>query len=171
MIDVDKLNKTINELEQQAENIGSVMEVFKQLSVVTEEVVATTQKQEDNTKQLNLISSDLNNLENEIINDLRQTKMENNKLLLDFQNIYEAKTELLKSDIKIEMRNNNDGIIREIDSHFLRLENEVKLSNNKLDDLKKKIEVSDMAWTKKFNLLIGIVIGFFIITNVIIFLR
>ena len=129
MIDVDRLNNTITELEEQSKKMKTASEYYEQLMEISEEVAATSNSQKDiniriggtveqlttlkdENKQLikgvktsnEKVTNDVKNLEDEILKNVQALSSENNKLYSDFQKFLNSKLELFKSDVQLEIR-------------------------------------------------------------------
>lgn len=159
MIDVDRLNNTITELEQQSEKMKTASEYYSQLIEVSGEVAATSSAQndineriEETSKQLaNLkdeskqlinafqsssekITKDIKILEDEILKDVQALSSENNKLYSEFQQSLNSKLELFKSDMQLEIRGTASRLQNSIDTNITKIKEQVKsdLDENKV---------------------------------------
>lgn len=183
MIDVDRLNNTINELEEQSRNIKSASEVYRELAEVAGEIAATSNQQEDMITKIeklnevfsslkdkneetlksisdleNHIKEEMRNVNAELISGVKMIASENNKLYLEMQQYIDSKNELLKSDIKIELRNLNDRFTKDLSEHTDFLKENFNNMRVILDSINASIAENDKKVEKKFNIVFGLIV-------------
>lgn len=176
MINVDKLNETINDLEEQSKNIKSVSEFYGELAKVAEEVAVTSSKQQDAAESFiqlessllqlrddnknslegieNLkkqINKDIENANLELLNGVRLISTENSKLYLEIQKYIDSKNELLKSDFKLELRNLEERIEKNTLEQLYKTKETLNNINETLINISK-------ATDKKFNIAFGLIV-------------
>lgn len=193
MIDVDKLNNTISELEEQSEKMKTASEFYKQLTEVSEEVAATSISQKeintrivgtveqiaglkDENKQLikgfktnsEKITKDVKKLEDEILKNVQALSNENNKLYSDFQQFLNSKLELFKSDVQLEIRGTVSRLQSSMEKDLKKIEDQAKsdLNENKLalDKIQDSFTSSFEMQSKKNKVNMIIMVGVFIVS-------
>ncbi len=131
MIDVDKLNNSISDLEKQSAKLKSIMEVYdkvnkltdrvtesndlqkigiKEITTIGDELGTTAEKANNQALELiaigNKITKDFKVFENDFLRDVQKIQSENTKLHIEIQDILTSKLDRYKSDIEVEIRRN-----------------------------------------------------------------
>lgn len=131
MIDVDKLNNSISDLEKQSARLKSIMEVYdkvnkltdrvtesndlqkigiKEITTIGDELGTTAEKANNQAMELisigNKITKDFKVFENDFLRDVQKIQSENTKLHIEIQDILTSKLDRYKSDIEVEIRRN-----------------------------------------------------------------
>ena len=195
MIDVDRLNNTITELEAQSEKMKTASEYYKQLMEISVEVAATSNSQKDinesiestikelvNLKEENRgiiegfensskkITKDIEKLEDEILKNVQALSSDNNKLYSDFQQFLNSKLELFKSDVQLEIRGTADRLQSSLEKNLKKIEEQANsnLNENKLalDKIESNIMSSFEMQNKKMKVNMIIVVAIFIVSAV-----
>lgn len=195
MIDVDRLNNTITELEEQSEKMKTASEYYKQLMEISVEVAATSNSQKDinesiestikelvNLKEENRgiiegfensskkITKDIEKLEDEILKNVQALSSDNNKLYSDFQQFLNSKLELFKSDVQLEIRGTADRLQSSLEKNLKKIEEQANsnLNENKLalDKIESNIMSSFEMQNKKMKVNMIIVVAIFIVSAV-----
>ncbi len=147
MVDVEKLNKTINKLDEETKKIDSVLEMQSKFDATTKQlenihamikqekldvdviknesqrvldasstvVDTVTTKVDDKFEELKKqveqlianfsnVEDTLKGIEGEVAKQLTETRAENYKMINEFQQVLDAKNNLLKSDLQLEVR-------------------------------------------------------------------
>lgn len=193
MIDVDRLNDTITELEQQSEKMKTVSEYYEELMKISDEVAATLSSQTDinkriggtieqltnlkeENKQLTLgfktcndkITKDVKNLEDEVLKNVQALSSENNKLYSEFQQFLNSKLELFKSDVQLEIRGTANRLQNSMENDLKKIEEQVKTDSYEkrlaLDKIQNTIMSSFEIQSKKNKINMVIMVGVFIVS-------
>lgn len=193
MIDVDRLNNTITELEEQSEKMKTASEYYKQLMEVSEEIAATSISQKDistkiggtveqiaglkeENKQLikefktssEKITKDVKKLEDEILKNVQALSSENNKLYSDFQQFLNSKLELFKSDVQLEIRGTVSRLQSSMENDLKKIEEQAKSDSNEnklaLDKMQNSFMSSFELQSKKNKVNMIIMVGVFIVS-------
>lgn len=193
MIDVDRLNKTITELEVQSEKMKTTSEYYEQLMGISEEIAATSSSQTDINKRIggtieqltNLkeenkqlikdfqtsnkkITRDVKNLEDEILKNVQALSSENNKLYSDFQQFHNSKLELFKSDVQLEIRGTTSRLQNSMENDLKKIEEQAKSNSNEnkltLEKIQNTIMNSFEVQNKKNKVNMIIIVGIFIVS-------
>lgn len=151
-----KLDKTIEEIENQSEKLKSITKVYEELGKLQEEVAAGVESYEEIANSLNNIKSEIENsiknqsdfwdkLRNDVVDfnkgynkQIELLREENKSLYNSLENIVSSKLEKHKSDIQVEIRNEGMQIERgfknAIDEKFISLETSLnkKFSKNNI---------------------------------------
>jgi intracellular sulfur oxidation DsrE/DsrF family protein len=157
MVDAEKLNDTIEELENEVENIKNISQLVKDIEDVSikilinneayENIVNDLEISKNNLKDINdtlevniqkiqdenmsfnkKISKNYSELENQLLTQLQGVKIETKKLYLEIDESLKSRLDKNKSDIELEIRNNTEEI-------------STQLKNENLDKKLKKHEI------------------------------
>ncbi|MCB2361087.1 hypothetical protein [Clostridium estertheticum] len=193
MIDVDRLNNTIEELEERSKEMKTASEYYNQLIEISGEVAATSNSQkniyeiiEGTSKQLTdlkeenvqlitklnnsneKITNDVKKLEDEILKNVQALSSENNKLYSDFQQFLNSKLDLFKSDVQLEIRATSSRLENYMEKDFKKIEQQAKndLEQNKveMDKMQNNITNSFETQNKKIKVNGIIIVGVFIVS-------
>lgn len=193
MIDVDRLNNTIEELEERSKEMKTASEYYNQLIEISGEVAATSNSQkniyeiiegtsnqlidlkEENAqliKEFNnsneKITNDVNKLEDEILKNVQALSSENNKLYLDFQQFLNSKLDLFKSDVQLEIRATVSRLENHMEKDFKEIKEQAKndLEQNKvaIDKIQNNITNLFVMQNKKIKVNGIIIVGVFIVS-------
>lgn len=140
MLGVEKLNESIDELENQLSNIKSISEMYKQLEIVKDEICSDKEMHvksvteivglkgnmekelgsyEEYLEEIRKINDKLlssyNSFGNDFINHMQSLSSENNRLYLEFQQILNSKLDRTKSDLELSIRELGNGVNKAID--------------------------------------------------------
>ncbi len=191
MIDVDRLNDTITELEQQSEKMKTASQYYEQLMKISEEIAATSSSQteinervggtieqltnlkEDNKQIIkgfktsnDKIAKDLKNLEEEVLKNVQALSSENNKLYSEYQKFLNSKLELFKSDMQLEIRGTVSRMQSSMENELKKIQEEAKRDSNENKVALEKIENNIMSCfeiqSKKNKINMFIMVGVFI---------
>ncbi|MBX4268505.1 hypothetical protein [Clostridium estertheticum] len=193
MIDVDRLNNTIEELEERSKEMKTASEYYNQLIEISGEVAATSNSQkniyeiiEGTSKQLTdikeenvqlikklnnsneKITNDVKKLEDEILKNVQALSSENNKLYSDFQQFLNSKLDLFKSDVQLEIRETSSRLENYMEKDFKKIEQQAKndLEQNKveMDRMQNSITNLFVMQNKKIKVNGIIIVGVFIVS-------
>ena len=184
MVNVDKINSTIEQLELQSKEIISVVEKQKELERLSKDIGELKRIIDSDTKDIAEITDNIEKLFNmsetitkgiedliddefskvqdslsgynlniknlskvsegiqqeinltngSIVKNLSEIKVENYKMINEFQGILETKLGLLKSDTSYEIRNCEEKINNKMNSTLSQIVNTIENSNVKLMD-------------------------------------
>jgi DNA repair ATPase RecN len=148
MVDAKKLNDTIEELENEVENIKSISKLVEDIEKVSKDILINKESYDDIVNNLEISKNNLNELsnslnvniqkiqeenmsfnkkmsknygelENQLLTQLQGVRIESKKLSLEIDDSLKSRLDKNKSDIELEIRNNIEEISTQLENENL----------------------------------------------------
>ena len=152
--EVDKINKKSKEVIHSVENLlgekfqdydniiknnnNKILNLEKEIKIIASDFNETKNTVSNLIDNFTEVENNIKDLNKCLIKEVSEIKLENYKIINEFQGILESKVALLKSDLVLEARNNNESLnleLNSLDSKLKNLEGKLSIAEDKLNNL------------------------------------
>lgn len=168
MGNLEKLDKTVEQLEQQSRDLGEFLRVYELVTSLKSDIELSREKINQNYNSFNELSEkiqkvldehseSLSDLEKKLSEKVRELYDDNKKYQKELDGTIATKLEKNKSDIEVTIRNEASQIQRSFETSLKSNFNEMKqVLDNKFEEHSKKIQRNTFLLSVVLLMLVGI---------------
>ena len=174
MGNLEKLDKAVEQLEQQSRDLGEFLRVYELVTSLKSDIELSREKINQNYNSFNELSEkiqkvlvenseSLSDLEKKLLEKVRELYDDNKKYQKELDGTIATKLEKNKSDIEVTVRNEGSQIQRSFETSLKSNFNEMKqVLDNKFEEHSKKIQ--------RNTILLSVVLLMLVVIGVLIYL-
>ena len=127
-------------------NNNKILNLEKEIKIIASDFNETKNTVSNLIDNFTEVENNIKDLNKCLIKEVSEIKLENYKIINEFQGILESKVALLKSDLVLEARNNNESLnleLNSLDSKLKNLEGKLSIAEDKLNNFDSKLNDLD----------------------------